>query len=870
MIGSGRFSAAFASGADTTDPTTFRGVMKQAAKLGFALVFCETGTKLPVCTLSSVARKAADTAAQDSARAAGDRHWAKRTHDCGRAHATTDPTEIDKYLLRRFKHDGPVPNVAVEVGASRMLAIDVDTPEELAAWARSWHEATGESWPADGLTVRSPGVLDRGVWKHSGGGHVWIDLDSLPPSSDRELLLGYGGGAYKDPAGWTAMYRDRYVLVPPSVRPEGPYEYLGSSPASERIDWLVARIARHATDHEAARMEAAERRAARLADPDTKPVDHALITWSTATEWTDLLTPRGWVDTGLVDSCGCPVWTAAPVEDHASPKSATAHEDGCGAQHYSNDEGHAPLHIWTDTVPPYLVGLPKTLTKTQWLAATARPEVRHGQPLSSEDISTGLRSVGISPTGGDLRPLDSASVLVTPNPEAAAEVDPMRVQTALATLAAPATVDVPAAPVPVAPAPDAPHVTSGPGPVPDPRGLGTLGAPPELPPATGEIVPVASGAESDLVTGYQTARHFLDLASLLALPKPAPLIQGVVDQDCLARVFGASGSGKTFVMVDMAASVITGRPWAGHAVAGRGKVVYLAAEDARGVGQRFAAWVQRARLSEDETRDFISRLRVVTYAVQASNAPEWEAMIADTAAFGPALVIVDTQAQTAGGYEENSNAEMMQFIRRVDQIRVNTGACVVLVHHTGKDGREARGASSVFAALDLEYKVTGEITADAQTVAIENTKAKSRARWRDPVAGALITAGESAVVSYDPTQIPDPGAAMARADAASGAAHARSEEVLAVLAAHPVTGLSRTEWADTVERESRDATGKARIPKTTARRIINQLMSAGRVRDRDGGLLGIDSDCSRGMALFAVSDPAPESESSPDPVTGSE
>lgn len=834
MIGSNRFSAAFGNITSTPDPDGFRRFMRSAARdHRFALVFCEAGTKLPVCTLSSVARKKADEEVQQSARAAGDRKWATRSHACGIAHATTDSAEIDKYLQRRFKNGGSIPNVAIEVGASRMLAIDVDTADELAAWAASWEAATGKPWPDEGLTVRSPGVRDNGVWKHSGGGHVWIDLSTLPESAERELLLGIGAGVFKHPSGWTAMYRDRYVLVPPSIRPEGKYEY-NSSPVSDNVDWVVAAVATDAANRESARMETAERRATRLADPGTKPSDRALIEWSQATPWHELLAAQGWVDTGLAHACGCPDWTMAPVEDHASPRSATAHEDGCSSHHYSDDEGHTALHLWTDTRPPFLQGLGSTMTKLQFAAAVARPESRHGMPLSGEDITAGMRSAGMASSGAELRPLGPADMVVAPNPATA----PVSTATMVEEREDPAPAEAENRVV-------SPETTA---PAPAPT-LGTFGVLPPPPVATAEIVPQAQGQEHHFATGYQTEKHFLSLRALRELPEPEPLIVDLLDQGSLCRVYGQSGHGKTFVMVDIAASLVTGRPWAGHQVAGKGRVVYLAAEDALGVGKRFATWIDRHSLSDEEADDFDARLRIINYSVQA-NSPDWAVAVADMAGFAPALVVVDTQAQTSAGLEENSNTEMMEYVKRLQQIIVSTGAAVVVVHHTGKDGRAPRGASAVYGALDLEYSVTASGGAREQTIEVANTKAKNRAKWEQPVQGALVSHGMSAVMSYDPTQIPDHNAARAREEVASGAHAGKESAVLAILVDSAPVGLSISQW-------SKECEEQARIPDSTARRFIKNLITSGRVTDRHGHVVGSPEleKLPRGTQLFA----APES-----------
>jgi hypothetical protein len=57
----------------------------------------------------------------------------------------------------------------------------------------------------------------------------------------------------------------------------------------------------------------------------------------------------------------------------------------------------------------------------------------------------------------------------------------------------------------------------------------------------------------------------LTRAALHGLPDPEPLIGEVLDQATVALLYGRWGSGKSFIALDWAASVATGRPWQGKA-----------------------------------------------------------------------------------------------------------------------------------------------------------------------------------------------------------------------------------------------------------------------------------------------------------------
>ncbi|MBS1847548.1 MAG: AAA family ATPase, partial [Actinobacteria bacterium] len=76
---------------------------------------------------------------------------------------------------------------------------------------------------------------------------------------------------------------------------------------------------------------------------------------------------------------------------------------------------------------------------------------------------------------------------------------------------------------------------------------------------------------------------------LADLPEPTWLVEGLLAADSLAVMYGPSGQRKSFVAIDVACHIATGRPWHGKTTA-PGKVVYVAAEGVAGLGKRFTAW----------------------------------------------------------------------------------------------------------------------------------------------------------------------------------------------------------------------------------------------------------------------------------------
>jgi hypothetical protein len=199
----------------------------------------------------------------------------------------------------------------------------------------------------------------------------------------------------------------------------------------------------------------------------------------------------------------------------------------------------------------------------------------------------------------------------------------------------------------------------------------------------------------------------LDLAGLRKLRRPAPLIKGVLHLDSESWLIGPPGGFKSFVALDWACHVATGQAWRGRRTHGGG-VLYVVAEGVAGFRARVDAWALSHGVEPD-------RLSVLPVAVQANGGTmygmpqlgqQWYELCAIAAEDRPALVVLDTQARMTVGLEENSATSMGLWVAAVGMLRQASGACVLVVHHTGRDGRDARGSSALDGAQDMEWKVS--------------------------------------------------------------------------------------------------------------------------------------------------------------------
>jgi len=210
--------------------------------------------------------------------------------------------------------------------------------------------------------------------------------------------------------------------------------------------------------------------------------------------------------------------------------------------------------------------------------------------------------------------------------------------------------------------------------------------------------------------------RMLTPAHLRDRPAPSWLIEGLLSVDSASWLIAAPASYKSFLALDWAGHVGAGRAWFGREVT-RGGVLYVVAEGVGGMGPRIRAWEQRHGPMSTE-------VRFLPTPVQVARADHWAALVEATRRLAPALVILDTQARVTVGLDENDNTAMGEVVDAVERLRRAAGSCVLVVHHLGRTGQHARGASAIDGAQDTELRLTR--TADFRAT-LEVDKSKNAA-----------------------------------------------------------------------------------------------------------------------------------------------
>lgn len=183
------------------------------------------------------------------------------------------------------------------------------------------------------------------------------------------------------------------------------------------------------------------------------------------------------------------------------------------------------------------------------------------------------------------------------------------------------------------------------------------------------------------------------------------IVRDVLPDADLVMIYGASGSGKSFFVIDLLMAIARGEPWNGKRVKQR-RVLYIAAEGAADVGNRLRAYAEYHGVNLADIDFYATSSRVNLFKADEVVALH-RACVDAGGGFG--VIVVDTLAASTVGADENTGKDMNVVLENCKQLGDATDATVCVIHHSGKDAsRGARGFSGMLAAVDAEIEITRE------------------------------------------------------------------------------------------------------------------------------------------------------------------
>jgi 5S rRNA maturation endonuclease (ribonuclease M5) len=206
----------------------------------------------------------------------------------------------------------------------------------------------------------------------------------------------------------------------------------------------------------------------------------------------------------------------------------------------------------------------------------------------------------------------------------------------------------------------------------------------------------------------------------MELLRPSWIIKGILEDKSLGLLFGSSGSGKSYIAIDLAACIASGKPFCNHVIKKQGPVIYIAGEGFSGISRRLRAWELKHGISLKDSPIGVSHKACALGDPDLMVHVEREIQKIKERFGGIACIIIDTWARNMVG-DENSTQDTSAAIRAVDELRMKNDCTALIIHHSGQaESDRARGSSALRAALDVEYKVS----ISDEIVTLTNTKMK--------------------------------------------------------------------------------------------------------------------------------------------------
>lgn len=214
--------------------------------------------------------------------------------------------------------------------------------------------------------------------------------------------------------------------------------------------------------------------------------------------------------------------------------------------------------------------------------------------------------------------------------------------------------------------------------------------------------------------------HWKDESEQEDEPDPTWIVKDLISERSTVMMYGASGSYKSFLALDISLAIATGTPTFGSE-AKKGLVFYGALEGKAHLKKARRAW--RTLKSVDEKIDnfFLGTAPMVALPDEIQEfGDEIKKRCGDRK---PTLIVIDTLSKAMAGLNENDAKDASMFIKFCDSLVEHFGCAVMAIHHAGKNAeRGARGSSALFAGFDTVLEIRAHKSTRAVAVHVHKHK----------------------------------------------------------------------------------------------------------------------------------------------------
>jgi hypothetical protein len=185
------------------------------------------------------------------------------------------------------------------------------------------------------------------------------------------------------------------------------------------------------------------------------------------------------------------------------------------------------------------------------------------------------------------------------------------------------------------------------------------------------------------------------------------LVESIIPKRSFVALFAPPASWKSFIALDLAEAIATGRDWMGYKIPKKGAVLFISGEGHGGMGARVKAckiqnnspdganlYVIRAQINiRSSQEDFDALINAINELIAQIDEPL-------------ELIILDTLMRMSGGnFNENSSEDMGGFISQTGKLQQIYNCALMVIHHSGKHIKGLRGHSSLLGAVDTELEI---------------------------------------------------------------------------------------------------------------------------------------------------------------------
>ena len=192
-------------------------------------------------------------------------------------------------------------------------------------------------------------------------------------------------------------------------------------------------------------------------------------------------------------------------------------------------------------------------------------------------------------------------------------------------------------------------------------------------------------------------------------------------EQALLALVGKPKLGKTWLLLDLALSVVTGEPALGRfAIPRPGPVLLVVEESGRAAMHRRLSMIARGRAI---TPDRLGGLHVAANRRVRLDDYDWQERLRETAQAQPwRMIAFDPFARVKGHTDENVQREVGVVLDFLRELRDLSQAVTGYVHHTPHDGGRQRGSSDLESYWESKLTLAGD---EGQRIEAEHREAEA-------------------------------------------------------------------------------------------------------------------------------------------------